>query len=171
MLARAHLLAGRLEEALAEFAQWEAVNTSLGAGRSVFVLVHLPYVAQTHRRAGDLRRAHAIARECVEATRAGKMGEYGAQAEIELARVLLARDGPTSQAFAGALSDAESLVEEIGARVFEPHLHEIRAESAALRGESDERQRELREAHRLFSEMGATGHAERLARELEGLSA
>ncbi len=27
-------------------------------------------------------------------------------------------------------------------------------------------ERELREAHRLFTEMGATGHAERVAREL-----
>jgi len=76
-----------------------------------------------------------------------------------------------SPAFAQALSDAESLVAEIGARAFEPYLHEIRAESAALQGRSDERLRELREAHRLFSEMGATGHAERVARELEGLPA
>ncbi len=33
-------------------------------------------------------------------------------------------------------------------------------------GEDAEAERELREAHRLYTEMGATGHAERLAREL-----
>ncbi len=167
MLGRAHLLAGRLKEALREFAQWEAANTNLGVERSSFVLESLPYVAEAHRRAGALRRAHSVARECVEAARAGKMGEFAAQAELELARILLALEGPTSPAFVQALADAESLVEEIGARVFEPFLREVRAESAALQGDSKARRRELREAHRQFTEMGATGHAERLARELE----
>jgi tetratricopeptide (TPR) repeat protein len=170
-LGRAYLLAGRLDEALAEFARWETLITSLGGGGSAWVDQHQPDVAEVHRRAGDLRQAYAVARECVEATRAVKWGTVGAKAELELARVLLARDGPGSPAFARALSDAENLVEEIGARVFEPSLCEIRAESAALQGDSDAQQRELREAHRLYAEMGATGHAERVARELEGLSA
>ncbi len=52
--------------------------------------------------------------------------------------------------------------------MFEPFLREVRAESAALQGDSKTQQCELREAHRLFTEMGATGHAERLARELAG---
>jgi hypothetical protein len=34
-------------------------------------------------------------------------------------------------------------------------------------GKDSARERELREAHRLYTEMGATGHAQRLARELE----
>ena len=33
-------------------------------------------------------------------------------------------------------------------------------------GDEEERERELREAHRLFTEFGATGHAERLSAEL-----
>ena len=33
-------------------------------------------------------------------------------------------------------------------------------------GDEEERQQELREAHRLFTAIGATGHAERLAGEL-----
>ena len=40
------------------------------------------------------------------------------------------------------------------------------AELARQSGQEEERQRELREAHRLFSEIGASGHAERLAGEL-----
>jgi hypothetical protein len=39
-------------------------------------------------------------------------------------------------------------------------------ELAHLIGDDASRERELREAHRLYTEMGATGHAERLAREL-----
>ena len=47
-----------------------------------------------------------------------------------------------------------------------PQVHEERAELARLRGDDATRERELREAHRLYTEMGATGHAERLAQKL-----
>ena len=36
----------------------------------------------------------------------------------------------------------------------------------ALAHDDATRERELREAHRLFTEIGATGHAERIAKEL-----
>jgi len=45
---------------------------------------------------------------------------------------------------------------------------EARAELAQLSGEAAARQREVRGAHRLFSAMGATGHAERISRQLSG---
>ena len=41
--------------------------------------------------------------------------------------------------------------------------------SDAFAGDDATQERELREAHRLYTEMGATGHAERLARELAEL--
>jgi hypothetical protein len=41
------------------------------------------------------------------------------------------------------------------------------AELARLTGDEEGRQRELREAHRLFTEMGAAAHAARLAPKLE----
>ena len=40
-------------------------------------------------------------------------------------------------------------------------------ELARLRGDEAARERALRNAHRLYTEMGATGHAERLAKELD----
>jgi len=58
-------------------------------------------------------------------------------------------------------------VGETEARCREPIVHEISAELARLRADEATRERELRQAHRLFAEMGATGHAERLAKELE----
>ena len=44
-----------------------------------------------------------------------------------------------------------------------------RAKLAALLGDDAGRERDPREAHRLYTEIGATGHAERVARELVGL--
>jgi class 3 adenylate cyclase/tetratricopeptide (TPR) repeat protein len=170
-LGRAHLLAGRIGEALEAFVQWEAATGDIGVGRSNFVLMHQPCMAQAHRRAGDLPRAHAIARQCAEETRAGKVGIHLAQADLELARVLLELEGPNSEGFQRALAEAERLLDESGAHAFQPFLREVQAHRAALMHDPDTQQRELREARRLFTAMGATGHAERLAQELEGLGA
>jgi len=69
-------------------------------------------------------------------------------------------------AFASALDAASALAEEMNARSFEPFICEERARLARAAEDSAAFERELREAHRLYAEMGATGHAERLAREL-----
>jgi len=61
---------------------------------------------------------------------------------------------------------AAELVRLSGARLCQPRVHEARAELASLQGDRARREAELREARRLYTEMGATGHAERLAREL-----
>jgi hypothetical protein len=47
-------------------------------------------------------------------------------------------------------------------------LHEARAELERACGDAAAAERELHQAQRLYAEMGATGHAERLARELGG---
>jgi hypothetical protein len=65
-----------------------------------------------------------------------------------------------------SLSRAEDLVRETGARLYLPSLHEERARLAQALQRPSDAERELREAHRLYTEIGATGHAERLAREL-----
>ena len=65
-----------------------------------------------------------------------------------------------------ALQRCSELIEQTGARLYTPQLHEQRSALADLAGERAGRERELREAYRLYAEMGATGHAERVAREL-----
>jgi hypothetical protein len=65
-----------------------------------------------------------------------------------------------------SLAQAEAVISQTGALVFAPQIHEARAEIARLLGDEAEGERQLREAHRLYSEMGATGHADRLTREL-----
>ena len=64
-----------------------------------------------------------------------------------------------------SLDRVRVLIDETGARSYEPFLHVERAELAGLTHDDASRQRELREAHRLFAEMGANGHAERIAKE------
>jgi hypothetical protein len=54
----------------------------------------------------------------------------------------------------------------MGAKSYEPFLHVERAELARLTSDEAAPERELREAHRLFTEMGAPIRAEEVAREL-----
>jgi hypothetical protein len=61
------------------------------------------------------------------------------------------------------------VVERTEARAYVPLIHVERAELARLLGDEAAYQRELREAHRLFVEMGATGHAEGVSRQLAAL--
>jgi hypothetical protein len=53
-----------------------------------------------------------------------------------------------------------------GAKSYEPFRHIERDELAKLTGDEATRQRELREAHRLFTEMGATIRAAEGAKEI-----
>jgi hypothetical protein len=99
------------------------------------------------------------------AKRGAKLDEP--HARIVLARVLMQSDGPAARsAIEAELDRAEALIGESGARALAPLVLEERARLARLLGDEPCRERELREAHRLFAEMGATGHAERLAQEL-----
>lgn len=78
--------------------------------------------------------------------------------------------GPTepgaTAAIETALGEAEALIEASRAHSLEPHLHEAHAEVAELLGDCAAREQHLREAHRLYTELGALGHAERVGREL-----
>ena len=65
-----------------------------------------------------------------------------------------------------ALAEAEALVANTGIRSWQPFIHVERAELARLVGDETTREHELREAHRLFTDMGAAGHAGRVAKEL-----
>jgi hypothetical protein len=62
------------------------------------------------------------------------------------------------------------MIEETEARCREPIVHEISAELARVRGDEPTRERELREALRLFTEIGAPIRAAEVAKEL-GLAA
>jgi tetratricopeptide (TPR) repeat protein len=127
----------------------------------------LAYLAEAFLGAGDAVRARRTAEEAIATARRRGTPVWEAQAQLVLARVLLARLGAQARdAIESALGSCLSLIEQTEARVYEPHVHEVRAELARLLGDEAAHDRELREAHLLFSAMGATGHAERMAGQL-----
>ena len=64
------------------------------------------------------------------------------------------------------LAEVDTWLEMSGAKSYEPFLHVERAELARLIGDETTRQRELRKAHRLFTEIGAPIRAAEVAKEL-----
>jgi adenylate cyclase len=116
---------------------------------------------------GELERARGMAEEGLENARARGLRFLEPLGGVLLARVLLGCDGTAArEKIQATLARALDVARETGAKSFEPHVHLELAELARQLGDEETRQRKLREAHRLFTEIGATGHAERLAAEL-----
>jgi tetratricopeptide (TPR) repeat protein len=117
---------------------------------------------------GEHEKAIAQARSALEESVRGgnRIGE--GVALLTLARVLLSTgDTGLGDEVEESVERAAALCEETGMRVYLPPLLEVRAALAERRGDPQEARQRRREAHRLYTEMGATGHARRLARELE----
>jgi class 3 adenylate cyclase/tetratricopeptide (TPR) repeat protein len=114
---------------------------------------------------GEMERGVGLARDGVALLRShGQVGE--ALGNVILARVLLASEDVDREEVESVLARASELVRDKGILGLEPLIHVELAELARQSGDEPERERELREAHRLFTEIGATGHARRLAGEL-----
>ncbi len=113
-----------------------------------------------------------LARETIERarsqTRSRQLRWAKPHVDLTLARVRLRTEGLRARKDVEAL--LHGVVEiscETGFCPYEPLARLELAEVARLAGDAAGRERELREAHRLLSDMGATGYAERIARELE----
>ena len=132
-----------------------------------FDAYRLALLGESYLGLGDPQRGRALVTEGVEIARAQGNIIFEAFATLSLARVLLGSAGAAArEQIEAALARALQLAHETGAKVHEPPVHVELAELARQSGEEEECQRELREAHRLFTEIGASGHAERLAGEL-----
>jgi tetratricopeptide (TPR) repeat protein len=127
----------------------------------------LALLGESHLGLGDAERARTLVAEGLEIGPARGHSAYEILANLALARVLLAQGGAAARAETeAALARALELARDTEAKSFEPLIHVERAELARQSGEEEDRQRELREARRLFTEIGASGQAERLAGEL-----
>ncbi len=127
----------------------------------------LTALARAYLGAGRLADAAKAAERAVRTCRAGGMKSGECMARIVLARAQLAMEGVSARRKVRAgLSRAEQLVKETGARAYGPFVCEVRALLARAGGDADAARSELTRAHRLFREIGATGHADRVARQL-----
>jgi tetratricopeptide (TPR) repeat protein len=161
-----HLLLESWDEALAAHERALALIREHGTSvqLEVFVLSGLPLA---HLGRGELESARAAADEAVALAvrREQPMGEFDAR--ISRATVRLRTQGAAARG--GVEEDLERASELIATQGMSAHEHrvlELRAELARALGDETERERLLREAHRRCVELGATGHAKRLAEEL-----
>jgi class 3 adenylate cyclase/tetratricopeptide (TPR) repeat protein len=129
------------------------------------------WLAEAYLGLGDTGRAAGLARDAVTLLRGREQAAAEIAANVVLARVLLAARGLGARDdIQAALARAQELVDNTGAYGHEPTIHVELAELAHQNGDEAERERELHEAHRLFSQIGATGNAERLASQLAMLA-
>ena len=125
-------------------------------------------LAEAHLALGEPTEAVATAREGIDLGSAGGCLYNEALAQLALAAALLATDcvGPRAE-IESALERAEHLVASIEGSALSPRILELRGPLAAAVGDAPSSDRMLREALDLYRAIGATGHAERLARELD----
>src|SRR5262249_4993526 len=124
-------------------------------------------LADAHLLLGQRTEALAAAREAIDLGSAGGCRYYEAHAQLALAGALLATDGVVSRGEIESAPDrAWLLVESIEGRSLSPRILEMRGRLAAALGDAPASGRALREALELYRTIGATGHAERLARQL-----
>jgi adenylate cyclase len=124
-------------------------------------------LSEAHLGAGDLRAAQTTAEQGIR--RAQERGQLHFEALNHLARARAlrrARGADARDEIERTLDRALALVEETNARSIEPQILEERARLANLIGDSAACERGLRDAQRLYVEIGAGGHAGRLAEEL-----
>ena len=123
--------------------------------------------AEVHLSLGDPLRARTLAEEAIQVALRVEMPIDETHGQLALARVLRADESADGSGnIEAALDRAIALVQSTGARSYEPQIHVERARLGALRSDDARTQRELRLAHRLFTQMGAVGHAIALAPEL-----
>lgn len=127
----------------------------------------LVWLAEAHQGLGDSERATGLARDALALARGREQPTAEIGGNVVLARILLAAQGLGARDEIDAvLTRAQELVDATGAYGHEPAIHVELAELAHQNGDEAERARERREAHRLFTQIGATAHAERLAGQL-----
>ncbi len=162
-LARAHALRGEWDDAVRIFEETIAFQNKTRIGLDVQGF-DLASFAQALLALGQPERARATASLAVATVieRGSLLQELQNRLALARAEVALGNDAAVDP----LLARCETLIDEMGAWAYRPHRAEVRAERARQRGDAAGWRAALAEAHRLFTETGATGHADRLAQEL-----
>jgi tetratricopeptide (TPR) repeat protein len=166
VLGIAHRLNEQWDEAVA--ALQESVSASTGVDR-LNEGSSRAELAEALLGRGDLDRAEHEAQAAVTLAHARHFRWVEIKGNLALAHTQLRR--ADSEGLVGveqALVRAQELIDETGARAYQPQVHECRAQLALLLGDTQTARHELDVARRLYAEMGATAQVERLAREIDG---
>jgi len=110
--------------------------------------------------AGGIDDARRYAEEAVEFCRPRDL-KWTVQPWLALARVRIQSNDETG--VLKVLEEARQIINDTGAVIFQPFLHECRAEFATAFECEWSAADELNEAQRLFVELGADGHVQRIA--------
>jgi hypothetical protein len=156
-------------------AEWQDAATSLGEALAVArkhtgrnlegeLLAELSRAQLGH---GNSGLARATAEEAITWSQRQGAFHFECQGQLALARTLRADPGRSAaRSIEACLERALELVRKSDAAVFEPQIVEERARLATLCGDAGAASEGLQRAHAAYAEIGATGHTERLAREL-----
>jgi ATP/maltotriose-dependent transcriptional regulator MalT len=161
----AMLLAGEWEAAQAR------IETALDIARANRVWLtsegtFLASLAEAKLGLGDADGARQTVDLAVQTTQRTETPIFELHARIVRARVLTTLDGASASGDVEAeLERSDTLLRSTGARSYAPFILEERARLATALEDSATAERLNGEALRLYREMGATGHAERLALE------
>ena len=162
-IGRGHLMRSEFALAITELERAHGLVLEHGAGfiRDSLALVML---AEAHLGMGQVDRARELSALVSER-------EHGpgvrARAHLLHAQIRLSAGAPDTAEIERTLELAAAGFRATEWRAYAPDVVLARAELAASRGDEPGGIHQLREAHRLYTEMGAVGHAERVARELE----
>jgi adenylate cyclase len=161
-----------LGSALSASARWDAAASALERALEIVesrrILLGqrrriLAALAEVHLGRGRHREAAALAGELLAERQGSPRLLVELSARLVEARCLLREGSGAADAVHRALAEAVELVEKSGSRALEPEIHRVLAELAHCEGDAEARLRHLRAARRLYREMAATGHAERLS--------
>jgi tetratricopeptide (TPR) repeat protein len=132
----------------------------------------LTHLARVQLGRGEVAASRSTAAEAVTRAKERGQGVWELLAQLALAESVAAEQGSQGRAaIEAAFTRVAELVRETGARAYEPRLAESRARVAAACCDAEAADRHLRDALALYREIGATGHARRVERELEGTRA
>jgi predicted ATPase len=168
-LGRAHLENGDSAEAI------DALEHSLELIRETRSSLQLEGVvlgtlAEAYLETGDEARARESAEEAVRSTQGTHARLHECGALLALSGVLIRTDGEKArEAIESVLGRLSELITETGATTYAPLLHLERAKLAGVTGDQPTHERELREAERLFTEIGAKERAKSVSERLSSI--
>jgi tetratricopeptide (TPR) repeat protein len=124
----------------------------------------LASLAEAQAFSGLLGEACRNAEEAISQTGGGGVGAYAVYARLVMVRICLGEGADSLvDKVPACLGSAEDLIEKYDIACYRPHALELRAHLAQRAGDVQSFSRLATEARRLYREIGAHGHEERLA--------